>query len=140
MPLHDFRCENDHTIEAQVPQGVDWITCQRCLEKAKKIFLVPPTGYVQMDICYDSPIDGRLITNKQARIEDLKRNQCREYDPTEKEAAVRYRKNEDARIDKELDQSVDATLAGWSTRKKEILEQEVRSGADAEIVRNTQNG
>lgn len=139
MPLHDFRCENDHTIEAQVPQGTDWITCQRCLEKAHKIFLTCPGMHVQMDIRYDSPIDGRPITNKQARIEDLKRNHCREYDPTEKDEVVRNKAQEERKLDRALDASVDATLASWSPRKKELLEQEVRAGADATIVRNTPN-
>lgn len=140
MPLHDFRCPNGHTMEAMVPAGVDWITCQRCLEKAEKIFLKFPGMYVSMDICYDSPIDGRPITNKQARIEDLARNHCRPYDPTEKDAAIRNRKAADEKLEKQLDSAVDETLAGWSPRKKELLEQEVRAGATAEIVRKTPNG
>lgn len=140
MPLHDFRCPNGHTMETMVPAGVDWITCQRCLEKAEKVFLTFPGLHVSMDICYDSPIDGRPITNKQARIEDLARNHCRPYDPTEKDAAIRNRKAADEKLEKQLDSAVDETLAGWSPRKKELLEQEVRAGATAEIVRKTPNG
>lgn len=107
--------------------------------KAEKVFLTPPGMYVSMDICYRSPIDDRPITSKQARIEDLKRNQCREYDPTEKDAVIRNKAQAEAKLDRALDESVDATLSSWSPRKKELLEQEIRSGADAQIVRNTQD-
>lgn len=160
MPLHDFRCPVGHITEAQVSHGVDWISCTRCGEctpeckanhipgyevlhlgtRAEKVFLVAPRGYVQPDICYDSPIDGRPITSKQARIEDLKRNQCREYDPTEKDEVIRNKARAEAELDKSIDDSVDATLAGWSTRKKELLEQEIRSGADTHITRKAPDG
>lgn len=32
---------------------------------------------------YRSPIDGRMITTRHERLEDLKRNGCREVDPSE---------------------------------------------------------
>lgn len=142
MPLHDFRCPSGHITEAPVPQGVNKIACPGCrgYQDADKVFLVAPRGYVQPDICYDSPIDGRPITSKQARIEDLKRNHCREYDPTEKDEVIRNKAKEEARLDKALDDSVDSTLSGWSPRKKEILEQEIRSGADTQITRKSPYG
>ena len=37
-------------------------------------FFHAPMVFVQPDICYDSPIDGRPITNLQARKEDLARS------------------------------------------------------------------
>ena len=77
MPLHDFRCERGHVTEELVAQGVDEITCS-CYLPATKVFLTAPMGFVQADVCYDSPIDGRPITNRQARIEDMKRNNCNE--------------------------------------------------------------
>ena len=41
------------------------------------------TPYVVSDIPdYQSPIDGRLITSRTHRREDLKRNNCVEYEPS----------------------------------------------------------
>lgn len=159
MPLHDFRCPQGHVTEQFVEQGVKWINCPKCgictpecaashlpgyevLHlgfRADLVFLKFPAAFVQVDICYDSPIDGRIITSRQARHEDLKRNNCREYDPSEKQEAIRNRAREDARLDKEVDQSVEAVLSTWSPRKKELLEQEVRAGVTAEVNRN-ENG
>lgn len=140
MPIHDYRCPSGHLTETVVPAGIEWITCPSCLAKAEKVYLTFPGMYVQGDICYDSPIDGRAITNKQARIEDLKRNGCREYDPTEKDEVIRNKKAAEDKLDKQLDQSVDETLASWSPRKKELLEQEIRAGATAEITRKEPDG
>lgn len=131
---------NGHVTELMVEQGIDYILCPVCTHVGEKVFLTAPRGYVQGDICYDSPIDGRPITTKQARIEDLRRNGCREYDPSEKEESVRNRAKEETRLEQKLDETVDQTLSTWSPRKKELLEQEIRAGATAEITRKTVNG
>lgn len=120
-------------------QGVNIIGCPACggYQDALKVFLVPPQGYVQPDVCYDSPIDGRPITSRQARIEDMRRNGCREYDPGEKEEVVRNRQKADANLDKALDETVEKEVALMSPRKRELLEQEVLAGATTEITRKT---
>lgn len=49
--------------------------------------VVPSTGEIAMPMVmrdipeYESPIDGRLITSRSERREDLKRNNCIEVDP-----------------------------------------------------------
>lgn len=138
MPVHDFRCPQGHVFEAFVGQGQDSMQCPWHLEAvAEKVFLKAPMGFVQRDICYDSPIDGKPITSKQARIEDLRRNNCVEYDPGMRQDFERNLRDADA----ELDRSVDATVEEWAakagSRKLEKLEQEVRAGADTELARNT---
>lgn len=140
MPLHDYRCPNGHTMEVQVPQGIDWITCGRCQERATKVFLKFPAAYVQADVCYDSPIDGRPITTKQARIEDLKRNHCRPYEPGEMEEVQRNREKAEEKFDKGIDETVEREVALMPQRKRELLEQEVRAGATPEIVRKDGTG
>lgn len=142
MPLHDFRCAEGHITEAWVPQGLDVVGCAYCkgYKSATKVFLKAPQGYVQPDICYDSPIDGRPITTKQARLEDLKRNGCREYETGEKEEMLKQKELEEKSLDRAVEATVEETLAGWSPRKKEILEQEIRAGVTTEIVRKDSNG
>ena len=136
MPLHDFRCEDGHTTEQLVGQGVDWVICEICECLATKVFLKAPAGYVSMDICYDSPIDGRPITNKHARIEDLARNECVEYEPTQRVHNAKRRVAEDAMLDASIEHTLNKEIAAMPARKKEKLVAEVQNGAGLEVVRN----
>lgn len=94
-----------------------------------------PMAFVQRDVCYDSPIDGRPITNKQARLEDLKRSGCIEYDPGMKQDRERKLKEADESLDRSVDESVEREFASMPARKKEQLAAELESGATPEIKR-----
>jgi len=92
---------------------------------------------VQQDICYDSPIDGRPITSKQARQEDLARSGCVEYDP---EMKTDYRRRIDAEekaLDATVDHFVDSQIANMPARKREKLDAEMKGGMDIETTRIT---
>lgn len=43
---------------------------------------------------YTSPIDGRVITSRSARRDDLKRNNCVEYEPSMSPTKGKYRSPE----------------------------------------------
>lgn len=120
--------------------GVEHIVCATCKDKASKVFLKAPAGYVQPDICYDSPIDGRAITNKHARIEDLRRNECQEYDPGMKQDAERRRRDDEVALDKSVDASVDEFFATAGARKVEKLAEEMHAGASLEVNRASPDG
>jgi len=138
MPIHDFKCLRGHVTERFVEHGVDAIDCPVCQGiQATKVFLKAPYSYVQPDICYDSPIDGRAITTKQARIEDLARNNCQEYDPGMKDDYLRRNKESEAKLEKLFDASVDEALEKMPAREKEKLESELAGGATAEPIRVT---
>lgn len=47
---------------------------------------------------YHSPIDGRLITSRSARRDDLKRNNCVEYEPSLSPTKGKFRKEKYARL------------------------------------------
>lgn len=130
-PLHDFRCKDGHVSEAHVPQGMDAITCQTCGHAATKVFLRAPMAFVQPDICYDSPIDGRPITSMAARREDLARNNCREYDPEMRKDYDRRIAREAAQLEAAVDSTVDEEITKMPVRKKELLQAELAGGADA---------
>lgn len=108
---------------------------QKCLMDEGHHFLPLPMAFVQRDVCYDSPIDGRPITNRQARIEDMKRANCVEYDPGMKQDHERRIRESDAALDKRVDQHVDREVALMPTRQREKLAAELKHGAVADIVR-----
>lgn len=102
-----------------------------------KRFLPLPMAFIQPDICYDSPIDGRPITNKYARMEDLARNNCREYDPGQRQDYDRKVKEADERLERSFEQSIDREIALMPARKREKLQAELEGGATVEPIRQT---
>lgn len=96
-----------------------------------------PMGFVQRDVCYDSPIDGRAITNKHARIEDMRRAGCVEYDPGMRQDYERRIEREQASLEAKVEETVDREIASMPAVKKERLQAEMEGGLTAEPVRRS---
>jgi hypothetical protein len=92
------------------------------------------------NIAYTSPIDGRAITTKQQRIEDLKRNSCIEYDPEMKTDHQRRLVDGEKQLDKQVDEHIDRTVASMDSRQREKLTAELAGGLTVEPVRKSVNG
>lgn len=142
MPLHDYLCRtcgSEVEISCRVAELSLTRFC-RCGSVYERIYKTFPAAFVAIDICYDSPIDGRAITTKQARIEDLRRNGCRPYDHGEMEEVQRRKAKAEVELDRSIDDTVEKEVALMPQRKRELLEQEVRAGATTEIVRKDGTG
>lgn len=137
MPLHDYRCPEGHVSELMVEQGVDIVPCLTCGNAAGKVFLKFPAAFVQADIHYTSPIDGRHVTNKQSRSEDLARSGCIPYDPMMKQDQSRRIEREDKTLEDKIGDSVDEAVAQMPVRKREKLEAEMAGGMDVSTQRGT---
>jgi len=98
-------------------------------------FFHAPMVFVQPDICYDSPIDGRPITNLQARKEDLARSGCIPYDPEMKKDTIRRQEESQKKLETEVDTFVEREFESMDSRKKESLTAELQAGADINIER-----
>ncbi len=96
-----------------------------------------PIVFKSQDICYDSPIDGRPITSKQARLQDLARSNCVPYDPDQKQDYTRRIEAQEAALEKAVDRTVDSEIANMPARKREKLEAELQGGMTVESVRTT---
>lgn len=142
MPLHDHRCTYCGKVEERFVALVDldavqWHSCGDVTAPMQRIFLRAPSGFVQRDICYDSPVDGRAVTSAQARRNDLARNGCVAYEPGMKQDAARDRVHQENRLEASLDRGVDEYFATAGSRKLEKLEQELRAGASVEVLRDS---
>ena len=139
MPLHSFICENGHhTVLMQSLNALrEFEPCAYCELQAQKRFLTFPATFVQADVNYTSPVDGRVINSKHARLEDMARNNCVEYDPAMKGDYMKRLKDSDDQLGRNIEHHFDAELSAMPARKKELLEQELRSGADLEFTRGT---
>lgn len=141
MPLHNFVCANGHLSELYQPlDGLkEWEQCPSCDEWAQKRFLRAPAGRV-LNVQYQSPVDGRAITTKHAREEDLARNNCVPYDPEMKTDYLRRQRESNEAIEKKADALVEAEIHNMGARKRERLEAEFRNGADLAFERSTTEG
>jgi len=101
------------------------------------VILTAPKGFVQADICYESPVTGEPITSRAKRIEDMAKHGCIEYDPCMKQDYQRRIAEDEAKVDKQVDATVDAMLEKMPARKKEQLVAELSSGVDIDPVRRT---
>lgn len=102
-----------------------------------KRFIETPMYFIQQDICYDSPIDGRPITSKQARLEDLARSGCREYDPGMRQDADRRVRESEEQLERTFERTIDEEISKMPARKKEKLQAELQGGLTAEPIRQT---
>lgn len=84
---------------------------------------------------YTSPIDGRLISGKAQRREDLKRNGCRPYEEGERQEAQRRREQDDARLERNVNETVERWWHEAPTQKREALARDLMAGADVNLER-----
>lgn len=130
MPTYVYECPNGHRFECILPvaQHSRRQRCD-CGETGTQV-ITAPSVFVSKDICYDSPIDGRPITSMRARLDDLARNNCVEYDPEIKKDYARRVEREQADLERRVESTVEAAIEAMPTRKRERLESELKSGAE----------
>ena len=136
--IYMYACQNGHEFERVLPVA-EYQSKQQCDcgAEGRRIISIPRLISAQPNVCYDSPIDGRPITSMAQRRDDMARNGCREYEPGMRQDADRFRKQSDAALDKAVDQTVDAAIEAMPVKKRERLERELKSGADATIERRS---
>lgn len=140
MPTYGYRCAEGHTTLVMVPVSLyqSTVPCETCQEQAERVFTAPILVKVAQDVSYDSPIDGRPITSHAARREDLRRNDCVEYDPEMKKDYERRRQESQAQLESAVEQTVYEEIAKMPTGKKAKLYSEVvEQGLTPEPVRST---
>lgn len=102
--------------------------------------LCAPMIFVRPDVFYDSPIDGRPITSRSARADDMARNGCIEYDPEMRKDNERRAAESERVLDRSVDAFVEEQVEKMPGAKRERLANELAAGTDAEIVRLTAGG
>ena len=139
MPVYSYRCVNDHQFTRffSLANHQAVIQCE-CGVVAQQQITAPVLVKCAADVRYDSPITGEHITSHHARIEDLKRHDCIEYDPEMKRDYERRIADEDAQLDKSIDEHVEASIEKMPTAKRAQLWSELtEQGLTAETVRST---
>lgn len=140
MPEYEYQCPAGHRTGCwtTVAKHRPFVDCMQCGVLAAQVITAPLLVKVAQDVCYDSPIDGRPITNWQARQEDLKRNGCQEYDPEMKTDHTRRLKESADALDATIDAHVEEAITKMPTAKRGRLYSELtEQGVDANVIRTT---
>ena len=139
MPAHDFFCRNCNEVDERRVPANDLNKPQRCHcgQLMEKVFLRAPRGFVQQDVHYQSPVDGRPITNYHEHIEELARTDSVVYEPGIRQDQERNERNRDAQMDRSIDETVEREIETMPARKREKLAAELEGGLSAEVARIT---
>lgn len=124
MPLYEAQCKkcgSNTTYVRKIAECLNTPDC--CGEKMMKVILTAPVGIVE-EIYYTSPIDGKPITTKQARIEDLRRNNARPWEGMEAETKVATQRKaaEEKAYDQAVETAVVSAYQSLGSEKQQALE------------------
>lgn len=139
MPIYSYVCHAGHAFERYLPLA-DYSAPQMCEcgEASDKRITAPMIRVEKIE--YTSPIDGRPIMTKQARIEDLARNGCVEYDPGMKDDYEKRQRQNTEALERSIDNTVEAEIHRMPARKRELLASELQSGVGMDVQRSTFSG
>jgi hypothetical protein len=108
-----------------------------CGSLMERVFLTPPMAFVRPDVNYESPVDGRPITNYQEHLEELARTDTVVYEPGIKQDQERNARLREEALDRAVDETVDREIAKMPAVKREKLVAELEGGLTAEPARVT---
>lgn len=137
MPIYKYECSQGHQFDKFLPMKnyKDPQICE-CGSDAKRV-LVPTM--LSLDIAnwdrYISPTSGKLITSHKERKQDMRESGCVDYEPSLKKNYKKNQRDEELKIEKSLDNTVDEIFEKMPSQKKEMLERELTNGADIEYKR-----
>jgi putative FmdB family regulatory protein len=143
MPVYGYKCnycDSEFELINRIKDHQRVVECHKCGKDAAQVISAPmlviPSHMSATGISsYESPIDGRLITNQRARREDLARSGCMEYEPGIRQDADRRLIDDDKKLDKAIDETFDREIEKMPTKKRERLDLEMKAGVTAETVR-----
>lgn len=137
MPLYEYQCSQGHVFlrVTAVRDHAPLAVCD-CGNMGTQIIGAPVMVTAQPECRYDSPIDGTPITTWAQRDYDLKKHNCRPYDPGMKTDHVRQLQDKEQALERSIDQHVEASISKMSTKERGKLFNELtRAGTDLTVNR-----
>jgi len=137
MPLYTYRCKNGHQFD-RILKLKDYRNPQvcKCGEQAeRKIMPTMVNCDMQPWDRYISPVSGKPITSYKERREDMKKHDCVDYEPSMRKHQTKHMNDEEDKLEKAMDETVEMEIEKMPIRKREKLAEELTSGADCEYTR-----
>jgi putative FmdB family regulatory protein len=137
VPLYEYKCRwcgGEETGFRKVDLRHDF-ECSKC-GNWSDLQVSAPAIHSEIQP-YESPTTGKMIESRAQRREDLKASGCVEWDRGMKEEVQRRVLEREALLEREVERTIDSTIAALPARKREALEGEMAGGLDASIERGT---
>lgn len=136
MPLYDFCCGEGHRFERFVPLE-KFEEKQDCSCGAVAQRLISAPMFSVENVGYSCPVTGKWIGSNREHKNNLDQHGCRVLETGEKEQASAFRKAEEDRFEKALDETVEREVEAMPSEKKEQLYSELtRQGLDVAVTRS----
>lgn len=118
MPLYSFKCSNGHK-ETRFSKINDRDAVHQCDSCGANLMRLLEAPSVQPDIpAYQSPVTGQWIDSRSARREDLRRNNCIEWEPGIREDVGRIRSQAQEKSIAPLEAAIEKTARELSAAGK----------------------
>jgi len=137
MPIYTYACPDGHQFDRFLKLA-DYKKPQKCscgLEAKRKIMPTMVNCDMQPWDRYISPASGKVITSYKERRKDMAETGCVDYEPSMRKHTTKYMEDEDAKLEKAMDETVEKEIEQMPTRKREKLAEELASGVDCEYTR-----
>lgn len=109
----------------------------RCHNRAMKRMITAPNLFIEADVHYTSPVDGREITSKKQHLEELARTDTIVYEPGIKQDQERNAAQREQHLERSVEHTVDEAITIMPAAKRERLAAELEGGLVAEVARIT---
>ena len=110
MPIYEYMCPEGHVVnEYRTVDERERVPECYCGHLTKKVILSPPRVFSDYE-GYESPVSGKWISGRRARVEDLKQTGCRPYEAGERQEFERRRVAVDRELDKTVDEVVERSM------------------------------
>jgi len=129
MPVYVHKCLNGHQFDIfkKMEDYNDPDVC-KCGAESKRITV--PTMLspdIQPWDAYVSPATGKYITSYKDRRKDMEESGCVDYEPSLRTNSKSVIEQEEAKLEKELDATVEKTIEEMPSEKKEKLYNEMKN-------------
>lgn len=140
MPMYDYRCNSCGRVFDVLKPIAELDNAQQCVCASYDTQRLLSAPHISPDYApYDCPITGKRIEGRKAHFENLRKHGCRVLEPGETEQSRQWARQEDAKFEAGIGETVERFIEQLPTRKREILAAELQSGLTAEVVRSTPN-
>lgn len=137
MPVYTYICEEGHIFDRYLKLK-DYKKPQTCIcGKSARRQIMPTMLNCDMQPWdrYISPVSGKPITSYKERREDMAKYDCVDYEPSLTKHVTQKVKDDEKKLDKAVDETVEQLIDAMPARKKEQLETELKAGADCTLER-----
>ena len=135
MPIYSYECSQCKEISNAFRKIDDRHNGPVCCGIETKLKIMPTMINFDMPNWerYESPVSGKLITSYKERKADMEEHGCVDYEPSMRKHATKNMEDCDRKLEKKMDETVEAEIQKMPARKKEKLDQEL-DNAGAEVV------